>query len=250
MELHINGISASYGRYEALRDISFSLPSGSFTAVIGRNGSGKSTLVSCLAGLHPYRGEITVGGVCLRTLRGRERARRVSLLPQQIGAPRVTVEELVRFGRSPYLPSGASLGEEDVRCVEKALASAELLPLRERYVNTLSGGERRRAYLGMTLAQNTPVVLLDEPTANLDLSAQAHLWRLIRQLPSDGGRTVVAVMHDLGDAVRFADHVVLLDGGKLCFAGTVEGFLSTTLAEEILSVRRHFAQDGVFFTGV
>ncbi len=249
MELKIRELFAAYGRREVLRELSFTVPEGSFTAIIGRNGSGKSTLVSCLAGLHPYRGEITVGGRSLSLLRGRERARTLSLLPQQIRAPHITVEELVRFGRSPYLSLGGSLTDTDRERIEQAITKAELLSLRRRYVDTLSGGERRRAYLGMTLAQDAPILLLDEPTANMDLCVEAQFWQIVQSLGREKGKTAVAVMHNLGDAVRFADRIVLLEGGTLRFSGTTEAFLSTTLAEDVMGVHRYTTSDGVFFVG-
>ena len=247
MDWDIKELSACYGRREILHGLTFAVPQGSFTAVIGRNGSGKSTLVASLAGLQPYRGEITVGGVSLALLRGRERARTVSLLPQQIRAPHVTVEELVRFGRSPYLAMGRGLDAVDLRHVEETLSAASLDALRTRYVDTLSGGERRRAYLGMTLAQDAPTMLLDEPTANLDLAVEASLWRIVKRRQTKRGRTVIAVMHDLTDAVRLADRILLLDGGAIRFSGTTADFLRTTLAEDVMSVRRYTTPEGILF---
>ena len=249
MEWNVKQLSAAYGRNTVLRDLSFTVPAGSFTAVIGRNGSGKSTLVSCLAGIRPYTGEIAVGGAPLRTLWGRERARRISLLPQQLSAPHITVESLVAFGRSPHLSLGTRLSDKDRSAVARAMAQAELSSLGGRYVDTLSGGERRRAYLGMTLAVDAPSMLLDEPTANMDLSVEAQFWRIVQGLVHNEKKTVIAVMHNLSDAVRFADRILLLCDGALCFAGTTAEFLATTLAEDVMDVKRYTTAEGVFFLG-
>ena len=245
----IRNLSAFYGKERAIGPLDFSVPDGSFTAVIGRNGSGKSTLLSCLAGLRSYRGEILVDGVSLSHLRGRERARRISLLPQHIRSPHICVETLVRFGRNPYLPLGGKLSDGDLFHVEEAMRAAHLMMLRTRYVDTLSGGEKRRAYLGMTLSQDAPTMLLDEATANMDLCIEAQFWQIVKKRQCEQGKTVIAVMHNLSDAVRLADRIVLLDHGTLCFAGTTEDFLMTSLPEEVLFVRRTVTKDGVFFVG-
>jgi iron complex transport system ATP-binding protein len=116
-------------------------------------------------------------------------------------------------------------------------------------VDTLSGGERRRAYLGMILAQDTPLMILDEATANMDLSVETYFWRLVSEMRMKQGKTVIAVMHNLSDAVRFADRILLLCDGALCFAGTTAEFLETTLAEDIMDVKRYTTAEGVFFLG-
>ena len=243
MDLEICGLCAAYGKRERIHNISFSVKKGEFLALIGRNGSGKSTLVSCIGGVLPYTGEIKTNGVSFLEMNRRERARTVAILPQVITAPHITVEELVSFGRNPYLKIGESFSEKDRTIVESALADAMLLSLRKRYVNTLSGGERRRAYLGMILAQDTPIIVLDEATANMDMAVEGGFWELISRLCREKGKTVLAVMHNIGDAVRLSDKIVLLDSGNLLYFGDTKTLLLGTLLEETLSVKRYLAEE-------
>lgn len=249
MDVSIRNLSVSYGKREVLHAVSLDVPSGAFVAIVGKNGSGKSTFVSCLGGFLPHHGEILLNGSHLSDFSGRERARMLSVLPQHIMSPHLTVEDLVSLGRNPYLPLGKRLSNEDRLWVETALSEAALSALRSRYVDTLSGGERRRAYLGMILAQNTPLMLLDEATANMDLSVEAYFWNLVSELREKRDKTVIAVMHNLGDAVRYADHVALMDEGKLIFFGKTEALLQTALLEKTMNVCRYEANGEIFFRG-
>lgn len=249
MKLCVRDLSASYGKREVLHEISFSVPDGAFVAVVGKNGSGKSTLVSCLCGFLPFRGEILLDDTSLSAFSGRERARKMAIMPQHLTAPHIPVEALVSLGRNPYLPLGGHFSDEDRHAVETALSEAELLSARTRHVDTLSGGERRRAYLGMILAQDTPLMILDEATANMDLSVEAYFWRLVSEMRMKRGKTVIAVMHNLGDAVRYADHIALLDGGELCFFGKTKALLETSLLEDTMGVTRYEADGEMFFRG-
>lgn len=240
MELNVNIARAGYRRRTVLENVNFTLEDGTFTAVIGRNGSGKSTLVSCIAGLIPFDGKITAGGTDLSSLSGRERAMRISVMLQQPRAPHVTVEELVSFGRAPYHPIGrGKITGADRAAVECALAETGLESMRKRYADTLSGGEHRRACFAAMLAQDTPVMLLDESTAFLDAENEARYLSKIAALK--GKKTVLAVMHDLSDAVRYADRILLIDRASLCFSGTPAEFLATALPEEIFRLTRYEA---------
>lgn len=216
-----------------LRDLDVSVPEKTFTAVIGRNGSGKSTLVSCIGGLLPYDGTVTLDGQALEKMSVGARAGKIAVMRQSLRAPHITVEKLLSFGRQPYLGLSGMLGEADRRAVEKAIRLTSLDAIRYRYLDGISGGELRRAYLGMALAQDTPLLLLDEATANMDVDYEASFLSLLRTLPRTHGKTVMAVMHNLTAAVRFADAVMVIDGGGVRFHGTPEDLCAGTLMEEI-----------------
>lgn len=212
MRLDIDLRRVGYRNQTVLSDLRFSVETGEFLSIIGKNGVGKSTLLSAIASLLPYEGSILADGTPLSDLSPKERARRISLLPQSPRAPHVTVEELVWFGLYPDLRPLHRADEAAEARVARALADAELTALSHRFVDRLSGGERMRAYLGATLAQNTPILLLDEPTSSMDAAHEHRFLSLVRRLSGEQHKTVIAVTHDLSAAFRFSDRILLLDG--------------------------------------
>lgn len=226
--------SDNVGVGNILQEISFSAEKGSFTAVIGKNGSGKTTLAKCIMGEKIYTGMITLGGIAVTDISPRDRARKLAYLPQSLPSPNITVRELVSLGRSPYISLGGRMSAADLDAVEKALTAASLQALAERMLPTLSGGEKQRAYLAMTLAQDTDVLLLDEPTAFMDMSAASEFLKLLSKLE----KTRIAIIHDLTLALKYADNVLILDGGRQTFFGSREECLKTCAVEKTFNVRR------------
>ncbi|PZQ47037.1 MAG: cobalamin/Fe(3+)-siderophore ABC transporter ATP-binding protein [Rhodovulum sulfidophilum] len=205
-------VALVHGRARIVEHLDLRVPPNRFTAVLGANGSGKSTILRALAGLHrPAAGAIRLDGADLGAIGTRQRARRIGLLAQGATAPEgLTVEELVRQGRYPHRRLFGGWSSADGAAVEAALRATATLELRGRPLEKLSGGQRQRAWVAMTLAQESDILLLDEPTTYLDLGHQADLLGLLRRLVDAGGRTVVAVLHDLIQAARHADHIILL----------------------------------------
>ena len=241
--LEFKDVSVRLGGQRILDGVSFSLRPGCVTALVGRNGSGKSTLLSCVDGLVPWEGQILLEGKPLRQLPPRQRSRRVAIAHQELPVPRITGRELVSFGREPHLDLTGRLREADRRAVEEALRAVEAEDLALRRVDTLSGGERQRLALAMLLALQTPLLLLDEPTAHLDLGWQAELLRLLTELE---GKTVLAVLHDIGLAVRYAEELLVLEEGRLVFAGSREECLRQQILEKTFRLRR-YSVDGRYF---
>ena len=226
MKLEFRNVTLSYGGKPALEQVSFTAEAG-ITVLLGRNGAGKTSLLRCLTGeKRSYAGSILLDGTEVRALRPGERARRIAYLPQELPQPRVTVEELVCFGRSPYLSLTGSLTEADKRAVEIALSLTGMAEFSGRPVDSLSGGERQKAYLAMVLAQETPLVVLDEPTAQLDAAARLELCGLLKLLHAQTGRSFLAVMHELPEALCLADRVAVLHERALAFFGTPEEALA------------------------
>lgn len=241
--LEYKDVSLRLGGAHILDGISFGLRPGGLTALVGRNGSGKSSLLSCLDGM-PYRGTVMLGGEDLRTVPPRRRARMAAILHQDMPAPCLTVRELAAFGREPYLDFTGRLREQDREAVDRALRDARVSGLAERRVDTLSGGERQRAYLAMVLAQETELLLLDEPGAHLDRTWEASFLELLTRLE---GRTVLLALHDLDAAVRYARDILVLEEGKLIFSGTVEECLQKEILEKTFCLRRYTAEEGRIF---
>lgn len=212
--LEFKDLRAGYDGIERLHGLCAGMHPGRMTAVIGPNGCGKSTLIKCAAGvLRPTSGEICLDGRPLEALPRRDRARLVSYMPQSRLVPDIPVRHLVLHGRYPHLKWGQSPQRADQEIVRAALARVGLDDLAGRSVLNLSGGERQRAYLAMMLAQQTPVMLLDEPTTYLDLSSQFALMNLLREL-CDEQRSVIVVLHDLALALEYADDVLLMRAGE------------------------------------
>lgn len=246
--LEFHDISVRFGEKEALRHVSFALRPHRLTVLLGRNGSGKSTLLACVNQQVPYTGEILEGEKNLALLQPRERAKTVAILPQTMPTPHITVREMVAYGRSPYLDFTGRLTDKDRRTVEMALADAKAEEFAERDVDTLSGGELQRVRLAMILAQNTPIVLLDEPTSHMDQSHEGDFLELLTDLKQRKKKTILLILHDLTLAAEYADDLVVLDGGEIVFAGTKEECLSREIIEKTFGVKRYTVADKIFFS--
>ena len=243
--LEIRNLRAGYPGRPVLENISLSVPGGAVTVIAGPNGCGKSTLLKALAGILPAAGSVTIEGQDLLTLHRRERARKVAFLPQNRQVPEITVKNLVLHGRFPYLSYPRRYRQEDLRMAEAAMAQMGVSELADRSLGSLSGGQRQKVYIAMALAQDTPVVLMDEPNAFLDIAHQLQLMAQAKAL-AEAGKTVVLVLHDLSLALEYADSLAVLYEGNCLFQGTPEEvFQSGCLNKAFgVTVRRFFTEDG------
>lgn len=207
--------------HPVVRAVSLRLPPGRFTAIVGPNGCGKSTLLAGLGGLlKPFSGEVLLAGRNLARMGQKSIARHITTLAQGAQAPQgISVFDLVRQGRYPHRGLFDPWGARDQARVEAALARVGLTHLRNHPLSALSGGQRQRAWIAQTLAQEGQVMLLDEPTTYLDLAHQIEVLRLLRGLVDDAGISAVAVLHDLNQAARYADHVVMMRDGRILAEG-------------------------------
>ncbi|UVI37318.1 ABC transporter ATP-binding protein [Brevibacterium spongiae] len=233
------GLTLGYERTEVVHDVSLSIAPGRVTALLGPNGSGKSTVLRSLARLHPIASgdvTVTVDGADEQSgaLSAKEFARVVTLLSQSRPHPSgLSVREVVAFGRHPHRRRFAGLTADDRSAIDRALGLTGTTPMADRPVDQLSGGELQRVWLATCLAQDTGVLLLDEPTNHLDLRFQAEILDLMRELADDHGIAVGVVLHDLGHAATVADHVVLLDHGRIRSTGTCEEVFTAEVLSEV-----------------
>lgn len=219
--LKIQNLSASYHGHQVLHDVSFEVKNGEILALIGPNGAGKSTIIRAASGVIPSTGSVHTNGDDFHALDPMHRAKYVAVVPQAISLPPAfTVWETVLMGRTPYLGFLGNASSYDEELVRGALSRVNALSLSERRVGELSGGEAQRILLARALCQSTPILLLDEPTAHLDLQYQVSLLELIRELAHKENLAVLIALHDLNLAARYADRVALLVGGKLDAIGT------------------------------
>ena len=237
--LEFRHVSITLRKRCILSDITCRLRSGGITVLLGENGSGKSTLFRAVNREIAYCGEILLEGASLTALSRRERARRMALLPQVLPTPAMTVRELVSLGRTPHRGLLAHPDATDEAAVTRALERTALSAYADRPLATLSGGERQRAFLGMVLAQEARLLLLDEPTTYLDADARRSLLSLLRQIVREEGKTALLVLHDVNDALRIADEILLLDGGSTAFHGSRDRFLSEGWPERRLGLTKH-----------
>lgn len=237
MTLRTENLTIGYGSHTVLDQVSLALPAGKITALLGPNGCGKSTLLNCFSRLLlPHAGSVFLGGNQLNALSTRQLARRLALLPQHPLTPEgITVRELVSYGRHPWLTFWGRLSVDDRARVDNAMRQTRTSHLSAQRLTTLSGGQRQRAFLAMVLAQDTPVVLLDEPTTYLDINHQVELMQLMGELRNQG-KTVVAVLHDLNQASRYCDNLVVMANGHISAQGTPEEVMTPGLLKEVFSV--------------
>ena len=225
--IEVRDVWAGYGERQVIRGLNLSVERGSVTALAGPNGVGKSTLLRLLAGsLKPSRGTTRVAGTDVASLSARERARLVAVVPQNVELPPGTAAlEVVLMGRNPHMSLLSWESEADVGIAVESMRMTDTDDLLDRRVDELSGGERQRVAIATALAQQTQVLLLDEPTANLDLAYQPAIMTLMRELAS-AGKTVVVAVHDLTLAGQFCDEVALMSGGTMHAVGSPEEVLT------------------------
>jgi iron complex transport system ATP-binding protein len=218
--LALEGLSVELGGSRVLDGVNAQIDHGEWVALIGPNGAGKSTLLRAAIGLVPYEGSVVLDGDEVAKLRPRELARRVAFVPQApLLPPGMLVSEYVLLGRTPHIGAFGSEGRHDLDAVQRALERLDLIPLARRQLRTLSGGEQQRAVLARALAQDTPFLLLDEPTASLDLGRQQQVLELVAGIREHGELTVLCAMHDLTLAGQYADRLLLLSRGCVVAGG-------------------------------
>lgn len=225
--LKIQNLSASYLGHQVLHDVSFNVNNGEVLALIGPNGAGKSTIIRAASGVISSTGSVRTNGDDFHALDAMQRARYMAVVPQAISLPPAfTVWETVLMGRTPYLGFLGNASSHDEELARQALSKVNALAFSDRRVGELSGGESQRILLARALCQSTPILLLDEPTAHLDLQYQVSLLELIRDLAHNENLAVLIALHDLNLAARYADRVALLVGGRLNAIGAPRDVLT------------------------
>ncbi len=246
--LNCSHLTVAYrNRPPVLKDVSLTVPDGAVTALLGVNGAGKTTLFKAILQEIAYTGLVFCDNTDLSVLSYKERAKRISLLPQQLPNPALSVRETVALGLSPHV---AKLGSAEWARVDTALARVGITDLAARLVSALSGGERQKVFLALLLAQSTPVLLLDEPTSHMDLAFIPQFYGILRE-EAAAGKAILLITHDVTEAFSNADRVALLANGSLAFSGTTAEALEQEIPEKHFRLTRYVAQRGektaVFF---
>lgn len=245
--LEARDVTLVYGERTISRDLTFKVPDGLFTVIVGPNACGKSTLLRALARIiRPDNGHVVLDGKQIERIPAREVARTLGLLPQSSVAPDgITVADLVARGRYPHQSFLQRWSQADEDAVAWAMKTARVEELASRAVDELSGGQRQRVWIAMVLAQETPLLLLDEPTTFLDIAHQIELLNLLRDLNRRQGNTVVAVLHDLNQACRYADHIVAMRDGRIITEGDPRSVMTADLVQTVFGLAAVVIDDPV-----
>ncbi|MBD2246553.1 ABC transporter ATP-binding protein [Nostoc sp. FACHB-888] len=243
--LEADRLQAGYGDRSIIADLSLTIEQGNITALVGPNGSGKSTLLKTLARLlSATKGAIYLNGTDIHCLSTTVVARQLAILPQAPNVPAsLTVGELVEQGRFPHAGPLGMLRRQDHSAISQALSLTGMTEFAYRSLDSLSGGERQRAWIALALAQATPILLLDEPTTFLDIGHQLEVLDLLRFLNRERGMTIILVLHDLNQAARYANRMVVLKQGKIVADGIPTSVLTSVLLEQVFGVRAHILAD-------
>ncbi|HEY9620532.1 MAG TPA: ABC transporter ATP-binding protein [Crinalium sp.] len=240
-------LTLAYDRTTIIRDLNLEIPAQKITALVGANGCGKSTLLKGLARLlQPQGGTVYLDGMAIAKLSTKDVAKRLGMLPQNPFTPEgLTVRELVAQGRYPHQRWLQQWSKEDEQFTEQALTITGMTELGDRPLDTLSGGQRQRAWIAMALAQNTEILLLDEPTTFLDLAHQIEVLDLLYELNQTQGRTIVMVLHDLNQACRYADYLVAMNQGTIFAQGIPSDVMTETMVQSVFGIRNRIVPDPV-----
>lgn len=237
MALTTENLVVGYGKVPIVKGVNITVPEGKITALLGPNGCGKSTLLKALSRiLSAQSGAVLWNDEKIEQISSRQLAQQLALLPQSQESPEgVTVRDAVSYGRSPYTGLWGQLSAHDKAIVEQSMKATGVESFAERAVTDLSGGQRQRVWLAMTLAQDTDYILLDEPTTYLDMNHQVELMKLLRKL-NQQGKTIVTVLHDINQACRYCDHLIVMQEGQVISEGAPDVVLTSELLAKVFEL--------------
>ncbi|WP_414051953.1 ABC transporter ATP-binding protein [Macrococcus animalis] len=238
-------ITINYGDRDIVSNLDVSIPDGKVTSIIGPNGCGKSTLLKAMSRiLNVTNGEVVLDGKNIHQQPTKEVAKKIAILPQSPDvADGLSVYELVSYGRFPYQKGFGRLSKQDHQEIDWAMKVTGTYDFKDKNVNDLSGGQRQRVWIAMALAQKTDIIFLDEPTTYLDISHQLEILELVRDLNEQESCTIIMVLHDINQAIRFSDHIIAMKDGQIIKQGDTMNVLTKDVLEEVFNIDAELSVD-------
>lgn len=245
-KIQVRDITVAYEQSIVIPNLNLNIPEGKVTIVVGANGCGKSTMIKTVAGiLRPKKGDILINGAKIRDQAPKEIARQMAVLPQSPQVPEgLLVKELAAYGRFPYQKPVGGLSKHDHQVIQWAMEATGIEELKDRRADSLSGGQRQRAWIAMALAQETEILILDEPTTYLDMSHQLEILTLLKELNEKNGTTIVMVIHEINHASRFADHIIGMKEGNMVFEGAPGKVITEQNLKTLYGIRAKLTMSG------
>ncbi|MBR5515494.1 MAG: ABC transporter ATP-binding protein [Clostridia bacterium] len=235
--IECKNLSVKGGNTTILSNISLKAKQGEIAVILGKNGSGKTTLLRAISSSIPYKGEIFIGGRNIKEYSKKMLSQLVALMPQSPPVVPLTVKELVSLGRYPYTGISGILSENDKNEIAKAIKSTKIEDIEHKRADIISGGERKKAYFAMMLARDPQILLLDEPSSNLDIPYQRYFTNMLKSC-QNSGKTTICVLHDINHAIEIAQRIILLEDSRIVFNGTVDEFISNKIPENCFELER------------
>jgi len=247
VRLYTEDLIINYGDQSIVKNLSVKIPNHKITTIIGPNGCGKSTLLKAMTRIIPYqKGSVILDGKKISDENTKEIAKKMAILPQTPeSASGLTVGELVSYGRFPYQSGFGRLLKKDYEVIDWALEVTGTIQYKYRQVDSLSGGQRQRVWIAMALAQETDLILLDEPTTYLDIAHQLEVLELLKKLNIEQGRTIVMVLHDINQAARFSDYLIALKDGKIVKTGSCEDVVQNDVLRKVFHIDASIGRDPI-----
>ncbi|SHH88497.1 ABC transporter ATP-binding protein [Virgibacillus chiguensis] len=243
--LTANDLTVGYDKVPIIQNLSVTIPDKQITSIIGSNGCGKSTLLKAITRIIPYEdGSVLLDGSQIATMKTKDVAKKMAILPQSPdSASGLTVGELVSYGRFPHQSGLGRLKQADIDVIHWAMEVTAIIGFKHRTVDELSGGQRQRVWIAMALAQETDIILLDEPTTYLDMAHQLDILQLLEQLNKQEGRTIIMVLHDINQAARFSDHLLAMRSGQIIQTGSPGEVLTKEMLRNVYEIDGEIGTD-------
>ena len=245
--LKIKDLSLELNNKVVLDKVNVFFEKNKITAIIGKNASGKTSLIKCINGIYKYNGDILLNSKNIKDIDIKDLSKQLSILPQLLKYPHILVKDIIAMGRNPYLSLKAKLTDNDLYIIDQVISKLNIVNLKEKYLDELSGGQRQLVYLALQLTQDAPLMIFDEPSSFMDVNYEHFLLDILKEQKENNNKTIVLVMHNINQAIRYSDNIVVVDKGKIIFSGTKFDCLKQEVIEKTFNLKKYEIDDFVIF---